>query len=54
MLRMNKCIEKEFGEHIVEKRSWHWALTGFGMDVWEERLIILMWKLSTDRQFLEP
>lgn len=27
ILRMNKRLEKEFGERIVEKRGWHWALT---------------------------
>jgi hypothetical protein len=26
---MNKLWEKEFGEHIAEKRGWHWALTSF-------------------------
>jgi hypothetical protein len=34
ILRMNKRIEKEFGEHIVEKRGWHWALTSFSVNVW--------------------
>ena len=31
--RMNRRLEKEFGEHAAEKRGWHWALTfdvGFG------------------------
>jgi hypothetical protein len=36
ILRMNKRIEKEFGEHIVEKRGWHWALTSFALEVWGE------------------
>jgi MarR-like DNA-binding transcriptional regulator SgrR of sgrS sRNA len=27
--RMNKRLEKEFGEHIAEKRGWNWALTSF-------------------------
>jgi len=27
-------LEKEFGEHIVEKRGWHWALTSFTVEVW--------------------
>ena len=26
ILRMNKRLEKEFGEQIVEQRGWHWAL----------------------------
>ena len=34
ILRMNKRLEKEFGEHIVEKRGWHWALTQFAFDTW--------------------
>ncbi len=34
ILRMNSRIEKEFGEHIVEKRSWHWALTSFAIEIW--------------------
>jgi hypothetical protein len=36
ILRMNKRIEKEFGEHIVEKRGWHWALKSFALEVWGE------------------
>jgi hypothetical protein len=36
MLRMNKRLEKEVGERLVEKRGWHWALTSFGFDVWGE------------------
>ena len=36
ILRMNKRLEKEFGEHVAEKRGWHWALTSFGVDVWGE------------------
>jgi len=31
---MGKRLEKEFGEHIAEKRGWHWVLTSFAMDVW--------------------
>jgi len=34
ILRMNKRLEKEFGEHVVEKRGWHWALTSFAFDTW--------------------
>ncbi len=34
ILRMNKRLEKEFGEKIAEKRGWHWALTGFAFDSW--------------------
>ena len=30
---MNKRLEKEFGKHIAEKRGWHWALTGFAMEI---------------------
>jgi hypothetical protein len=33
ILRMNKHTEEEFGEHIVEKRGWHWTLTSFAVDV---------------------
>ena len=32
--RMNRRIEKEIGERLVEKRGWHWALTAFGFEVW--------------------
>jgi len=32
--RMNRRMEKEIGERLVEKRGWHWALTGFGLKVW--------------------
>jgi hypothetical protein len=36
ILRMNKRLEKEFGEHIAEKRGWHWAMTSFGQDSWRK------------------
>ncbi|MGD0405821.1 MAG: hypothetical protein ABSB10_04130 [Candidatus Bathyarchaeia archaeon] len=32
VLRMNKRLEKEFGERIAEKRGWHWALTSFTVE----------------------
>jgi hypothetical protein len=32
--RMNRRMMKEIGERLVEKRGWHWALTGFGFEVW--------------------
>lgn len=28
--RMNRRMEKEIGERLVEKRGWHWALTASG------------------------
>jgi hypothetical protein len=34
ILRMNKRLEKEFGEQAAEKRGWHWALTRFVVEVW--------------------
>ena len=34
ILRMNKRLEKEFGEQIVEQRGWHWALTVFAVEAW--------------------
>ena len=36
ILKMNKRLEKEFGEHIAEKRGWHWALTSFTHEIWGE------------------
>jgi hypothetical protein len=36
ILRMNKRLEKEFGESVVEKRGWHWTLTSFAIEVWGE------------------
>jgi hypothetical protein len=36
LLRMNKRLEKEFGEHVAEKRGWCWALTSFTAEVWGE------------------
>jgi hypothetical protein len=36
ILKMNKRLEKEFGENVAEKRGWHWALTGFCVDAWGE------------------
>ncbi|MCJ7470892.1 hypothetical protein MUO74_10470 [Candidatus Bathyarchaeota archaeon] len=35
-MRMNRKLEKEIGERLVEKRGWHWALTSFGNEVWGE------------------
>jgi hypothetical protein len=29
IIRMNKRLEKEFGEQVAEKRGWHWAMTSF-------------------------
>lgn len=34
IVRMNKRLEKELGEKLVEKRGWHWALTTWAFDVW--------------------
>jgi len=34
ILRINKRLEKEFAEHIAEKRGWHWALTSFAFNSW--------------------
>ena len=34
ILRMNKRLEKEFGESAAEKRGWRWALTSFAFDSW--------------------
>jgi hypothetical protein len=36
ILRMNKRLKKEFGEHVAEKRGWHWALTSFAVEYWGE------------------
>jgi hypothetical protein len=36
ILRMNRRLKKEFGEHAAEKRGWHWALTNFVIEVWGE------------------
>jgi len=32
--RMNKRLQKEFGEQVAEKRGWHWALTSFVIESW--------------------
>lgn len=34
ILRMNKRLEKEFGENVAEKRGWHWAMTNFVFESW--------------------
>ena len=34
ILRMNKRLEKEIGEKLVEKHGWHWALTSFAFESW--------------------
>ena len=36
LLIMNKRLEKEFGEHVAEKRGWHWSLSSFALEVWGE------------------
>jgi len=36
ILRMNKRLEKELGERIVERHGWHWALTSFAFETWGE------------------
>jgi hypothetical protein len=36
ILRMSRRLKKEFGENIVEKRGWHWALTSFTSDIYGE------------------
>jgi len=36
IFRMNRRLEKEFGERVAEKRGWHWALTTFVVEVWGE------------------
>ena len=36
ILRMNRRLKKEFGEHIAEKRGWHWALTSFAVESWHQ------------------
>jgi len=36
ILRINRRLKKEFGEHIAEKRGWHWALTSFAVETWGE------------------
>ncbi len=34
ILRMNRRLEKEFGEQVAEKRGHRWALTGFVLEGW--------------------
>ena len=41
ILRMNKRLEKELGEHVAEKLGWHWALTSFVIEAWGEERIEL-------------
>lgn len=36
IIRMNKRLEREFSEHVAEKRGWHWALTSFVLETWSE------------------
>jgi hypothetical protein len=36
IVRMNKRVEKEIGERVVERRGWHWALTTFVFESWGE------------------
>ena len=32
IVRINKRLEKEIGERVVERRGWHWGLTSFAFD----------------------
>lgn len=41
ILRMNKRLETEIGETLVEKRGWHWALTSFVFESWGNQKTIL-------------
>jgi hypothetical protein len=41
IVRMNKRLEKEIGEQLVEKRGWHWALTCFAFQSWGDSEIDL-------------
>ncbi len=34
ILRMNKRLDREFGERAAEKRGWHWAMTSFVYETW--------------------
>jgi hypothetical protein len=34
IIRMNRRLEREFGEPVAEKRGWHWALTIFAVEAW--------------------
>ena len=34
VVRMNKRLEKEIGEKLVEKHGWHWVLTSWAIEVW--------------------
>ena len=36
ILKMNKRLQVEFGEHAAEKRGWHWALTYFAVEAWNQ------------------
>ena len=36
IVRMNKRLAAELGELLVEKRGWHWALTSWAFEVWDE------------------
>jgi hypothetical protein len=36
ILRMNKRLEKKFGEQVAEKRGWYWVLTSFVVEAWGE------------------
>lgn len=34
--RMNRRLENEIKEHVAERRGWHWALTSFAYEIWNE------------------
>lgn len=35
-MKMNKRLQGEIGESVCEQRGWHWALTSFAVEVWDE------------------
>jgi hypothetical protein len=41
IVRMNRRLEKEIGEQLVDKRGWHWALTCFAFQFWGDSEIDL-------------
>ena len=42
ILRMNKRLEKECGKSIAEQRGWHWALTKFAFESWEDNGMVTL------------
>lgn len=51
IMRMNKRLEKEFGEQIAEKKGWRWSLASFAFESWQSDSIEKQSSLDDNNMF---